>query len=376
MTARALFYVQHLLGIGHLQRTLMIAEAAASAGFTATVVSGGEATAAPSNVRLIRLPPVRAKDAAFSALVDSDGNVIDEAFQSRRRDALIAAFEETAPDILITELFPFGRRQLRFELLPLLERATSRAQRPAIVCSVRDILVPPSTVKKAADMAATARRYYDLVLVHADPAVVRFEDTFPRTAEVADRIRYTGYVAPRRMPCPAARSGVVVSAGGSAVGLHLLKAAIAARPLSPLNSAPWWILAGRGIAEADFAALRAAAAPGITVERARPDFLGLLGNAALSISQAGYNTVMDVVAAGPRAIFVPFYEERQSEQALRAARFAARFGYQHLPEAGLQPEHLAAAINRALASEPRAAAINVDGARTTAAYLHDALARA
>ena len=106
MTARpsALFYVQHLLGIGHLQRTLAIAAAAAEAGIDATVVSGGSAPSAPPDVRLIQLPPVRARDATFSTLVDEHGRDIDAAFEARRRDALIAAFDTVAPDILVTEL--------------------------------------------------------------------------------------------------------------------------------------------------------------------------------------------------------------------------------------------------------------------------------
>jgi len=371
MTARpsALFYVQHLLGIGHLQRTLAIAAAAADAGIAATVVSGGPASAAPRNVRLVQLPVVRARDAAFSALVDADGRAMDVAFEQRRRDALLAAFDAVAPDILVTELFPFGRRLLRFELLPLLEHAVARRPRPLIVCSVRDILVPPSTPEKAADMAATARRYYDAVLVHADPAVVRFDDTYPRAGEVADLIRYTGYVAPPRPVHRRARDGVVVSAGGSAVGLRLLATAIAARPLTSLRHAPWRILAGQAVPDADLEGLRAQAGSGVVVERARPDFRTLLGGAALSISQAGYNTVMDVVVAGPRAIFVPFYEERQSEQALRAERFANRFGYQHLSERELRPDALAAAIDRAMATVPRHAAIDLDGGRQSARAL-------
>ncbi len=372
---KALFYVQHLLGIGHLQRTLAIAEAAAAAGIASTVVSGGVAPSAPRNVRLIQLPPVRARDATFSALVDGDGRVIDDAFQARRRDALLAAFDAVAPDVLITELFPFGRRQLRFEILPLLERAAARAPRPAIVSSVRDILVGNKD-EKAADMAATARRYYDAVLIHADPAVVKFDDTFPRAPDIADITRYTGYIAPPRPADVGTRTDVIVSGGGSAVGLRLAATAIAARPKSRMRNTPWRILVGQGVAEPDFAALQASAGAGVTVERTRPDFVALLAGAALSISQAGYNTVMDVVAAGPRAIFVPFYEERQSEQALRAERFAQRFGYQHVAEAGLTPELLAAAVDRAMAAPVRAAAIDLNGARATAEMLHDVLARA
>jgi predicted glycosyltransferase len=370
VTARpsALFYVQHLLGIGHLHRTLAIAAAAAQAGIAATVVSGGTAPTAPPDVRLIQLQAVRARDATFATLVDEHGRDIDAAFEARRRDALIAAFDAVAPDILVTELFPFGRRMLRFELTPLLEHAAERTPRPRIVSSVRDILVP-SSPEKAADMAAVARRWYDAVLVHGDPAVVRFEETFSRAGDIADLIRYTGYVAPAHPAHAHDREGVVVSAGGSAVGLSLLATAIAARPLSRLKTAPWRILVGAGVPEDDFAVLRAVARGGITVERARPDFRALLGAAALSISQAGYNTVMDVVASGPRAIFVPFYEERQSEQALRAKRFAERFGYQHLTEANLEPALLAAAIDRAMKAETRTAAIDLNGGPASAAAL-------
>ena len=371
MTARpsALFYVQHLLGIGHLHRTLTIATAAAEAGIDATVASGGSVPSAPPGVRLIQLPPVRARDATFSTLVDEHGRDIDAAFEARRRDALIAAFDSVAPDILVTELFPFGRRMLRFELTPLLEHAAARTPRPRIVCSVRDILVPPGTPEKAVDMAAAARRWYDAVLVHGDPAVVRFDETFPRAGDIGDLIRYTGYVAPPRPIQARAREGVVVSAGGSAVGLALLATAIAARPLSRMKTAPWRVLVGNGVPEADFAILRAVARGGVTVERVRPDFRALLGAAALSISQAGYNTVMDVVACGPRAIFVPFYEERQSEQALRARRFAERLGYEHVAETGLEPAILAAAIDRAMKTATRAADIDLNGGPASAAAL-------
>jgi predicted glycosyltransferase len=40
----------------------------------------------------------------------------------------------------VIELFPFGRRQMRFELLPLLEAARARSPRPWIISSVRDVL--------------------------------------------------------------------------------------------------------------------------------------------------------------------------------------------------------------------------------------------
>ena len=95
---------------------------------------------------------------------------------------------------MITELYPFGRRQLRGEIQAMLEAAAARDPRPAILCSVRDILVTPPKPERVAEMLDVVRRLYDRVLVHGDPAIVPFERTFAPAARIADKIRYTGYV--------------------------------------------------------------------------------------------------------------------------------------------------------------------------------------
>ena len=66
-----LFWVQHLLGIGHLQRTLRIADALVGRGIAVTVVSGGmpQSLRRDPAVALVQLPPLRARDASF-ALID------------------------------------------------------------------------------------------------------------------------------------------------------------------------------------------------------------------------------------------------------------------------------------------------------------------
>ena len=70
--------------------------------------------------------------------------------------------------------------------------------------------------------------------------------------------------------------------------------------------------------EPAFADLQRAAPENATVERARPDFRRLLARAAVSVSQAGYNTVVDLLRTGVRAVLVPFEAGRETEQRLRA----------------------------------------------------------
>ena len=56
----------------------------------------------------------------------------------------------------------------------------------------------------------------------------------------------------------------------------------------------------------------------------------LLAGAGVSISQAGYNTLMEVVQARARAVAVPFAGGNETEQTLRARRLG-RLRDGHLP---------------------------------------------
>jgi predicted glycosyltransferase len=373
---KALVWVQHLLGIGHVRRAALIARALAEAGVDVTVASGGFPVAGIDYgaARVVQLPPARAADKSFKLLVDEDGQPLDDAWKERRRATLLSLAVDLDPDILLLETYPFGRRAFRFELIPLLEEVT----RAIVAASVRDILVAKDNPAREAEMADIARRHLDLILVHGDPAVVPFDATFPPAPTVADLIRYTGYVAPPRKSSPAAPGSdgtgeVIVSVGGGAVGLPLLHIAMAARPLTSLTTAAWRLLAGPDIAEADFQNLRSTAPPGIIIERARPDFPDLLTRCMLSISQAGYNTLMDLLQARCRAIVVPFAAGNETEQAERARLFEARGLLHAIPEAGLTPERLAEGIAQALAAPPPPPFTPaLDGAAVTARLLIEA----
>jgi predicted glycosyltransferase len=318
---------------------------------------------------------VRAADKYFKVLVDGDGAEIDDAFRAARRVRLLEVFEALEPDIIVTELFPFGRRQLRFELLPMLDAACAASPRPRIVCSVRDILVTPPKPERVVEMLDLIERYYDLVLVHGDPDLIPFDETFAPAHRIADKLRYTGYVVDEHAGQAGTGAGtgeVIVSAGGGAVSEELFYAAIAARPETRLAEAPWRMLAGHALPEPDFEAIAAAAPEGVVVERARPDFTALVSNAALSISQGGYNTVMEVLAARARGVIVPYAGGLETEQTLRARLLERQSGLQVIEEDALSAEALIAAVEAALdAPPPVARDLDTGGAALSAEILTD-----
>lgn len=381
----ALLYVQHLLGIGHLVRAGALARGLEAAGIRVVLVSGGM----PVPVldigvgvsRFEQLPPVRAADETFKNLVDETGNSVDDAWRARRRERLLAIFHRERPDIVITELYPFGRRQMRFEIEPLLERARTlreQAGLPVIASSVRDILVPPAKAERTDEIIERVRHYYDLVLTHGDGEVIPFERSFTRAGDIAGITRSTGYVVgpvpARQGPGAPGYDEVIVSAGGGAVSEDLLQAAIGARALCDLRERVWRVLIGHNYAEAAFLTCRAAAPTGVLVERARSDFTQLLANCALSISQGGYNTVTEILATGARAVCLPFAGGRESEQTLRCRLLAERGVLQVVERDVLCAEQVALAVGRALKSQPdQGHVVNMDGAARSAALLLEAV---
>ena len=370
---RVFFYVQHLLGIGHLARASRIASAMAKDGCQVTIVTGGVPVSGfpGPDVTSVVLPPVVASSAGFSGLADQSGNAVGEKFLSARRNLLLEAFRTAAPDVVIIEAFPFGRRQMRFELLPLLEAIASTNPKPRLYTSVRDILQQQKKPGRDEETVSLLRDHFDGVLVHGDPSFVRLEETFPLTAAIFDKITYTGIVAPPLPPEPTEVFDIVVSAGGGAVGRDLIRTCLEAARRIALNRR-WLLVTGPNLPEQDFAALTADAPGNVDVVRFRKDFPSLLRGAELSISQAGYNTVGDLLVTGCRSILVPFTAGGETEQSVRAERLEKLGLALALPEAGLTTDQLVGAIDKAL-SQPKPSALDIDltGAERTAAIMRD-----
>ncbi len=371
---RVLFYVQYLQGVGHLYRAVRIARAMTAAGLGVDLVSGGMPVPGldAGGARLHQLTPVKCRDGNFSDLTDQNDRPLDDPLRERRRDALLSLFQQLQPAAIVIEAFPFGRRQMRFELLPFLELARSTSPKPVIICSVRDILqisAKPGRVRETVDLV---NGFLDHVLVHGDPAFAALEETFPGAGDIAGKIHYTGMVADLARPARAsncqADGEILVSAGGGGTRSEILLAtALAARPLSPSKDRPWRLLAGPNLAEGEFAKLAALAPAGVTLEPNRDDFASLLAGCAVSVSQAGYNTVVDLLRCGCRSVVVPYSARSETEQSFRARRLRERGLAQVVEETALGPESLAGAIDAALAAPPPGpAGIDLGGAEKSA----------
>jgi predicted glycosyltransferase len=390
---RVFFYCQHVLGIGHLVRRAEIVREL-SRDSKILFVSGGEKPDGfrfpeHENIDVLQLPPLKT-DPDFSNLqVCGSLRSVDETKTLRRR-LLLQAFDQFQPDILVTELFPFGRKQFRFELLPLLEHARQQRRRTMVASSVRDILVTRKDQEeyeqRVCDLVNT---FYDLILVHGDKNFQKFDETFSRVNDLQCPLAYTGYVVQHKDPntkeacrLQLTEQGqpVIVASIGSGqylTGLVLLETVLrAAQLLQSRIPHEFHVFAGPLMPEEAYSRLQALAheSRNVRLSRYTPNLAAVLKRAEVSVSMGGYNTMMDVLSSRVRALVYPVTSNGDQEQSVRAEKLARTGVIDVIRTEELTPEKLARKVGRALSKTPTPLTVNCAGAVNSVLLLKKYLA--
>ena len=370
-----LFWCQHSLGLGHLVRSLALADALTEH-FHVVLLNGGRLPAGlqvPDGVELVNLVPL-GHDERYE-LVSHDPAFDVEAAQRHRVATILDALARHRPAVVLLELYPFGRKKFAFEVEPLLAAIRDLGDaRPAVVCSVRDILVNQRRDQARHDerAAVAVNTHLDAVLVHSDPTFADLAESFRPATPLTVPVHHTGFVTPRPAPVPDGEvraPRVIVSVGGGMVGEPIVRAAVAAhRHVRVRTGLTTTVVAGPFLPEPVWRWLEAEAtrSPWLTAIRQVPDLAGEIRRSAVSVSQCGYNTTMDLLRAGTPAIVVPFTEGKEDEQARRAERLAALGVLTSIPADELDPDRLADAITHADRAEPARVTLDLDGAATSA----------
>jgi predicted glycosyltransferase len=365
-----LFYCQHSLGMGHLVRALTLADELAKT-FDVVFLNGGrfpEHTPPPNNLTIINLPPLGMANDNQLYSQDERFSLIEA--QELRKKIILAALADYQPQVILIELFPFGRKKFAGELLPLLKAAKRMSpNNPLVVCSLRDIMVNARKDQTRHDNRARwlVDRYFDSVLVHADPRFAKLAESFKPSRPLITPVSYTGFILPKSNIVYEAKRQrrLLVSAGGGMVGAPLFKIAVAAQAqLWDKLQLPMTVVAGPFLPESDWLDLQAAAdgCPGLTLHRHVPDMAQLLATHSVSVSQCGYNTVMDLLKSGISALVVPFAQGQEDEQSNRADRLSKLGLLQTINLDNLTVEQFITEIENLLAFVPNNATLDLAGA--------------
>lgn len=385
---KVMFYCQYVLGIGHWVRSSQIARALARQS-EILFVNGGvpfPGYEVPERVKMVQLPAL--ETSSDFSLLNAPGHAGSVAeVQERRRQLLEELLDRFQPDVLVIEMFPFGRKRFASELLPFLEKATKALNPPRVACSVRDILV---TKKKQAAFEEGAcqilNRYFDLVLVHGDSRFQKLDETFSRVDDIRCPVCYSGYVT---QPAAAGQGSgmsaahairhavepfIIASIGSGryASGHLLLKNVIeAAGLLGETIPHRFKVYAGPFVPDSVYEELHALARNKANVELSKytSEFQAMMQQADLSISMGGYNTTMNVLRTGARALMFPHTANDDQEQIIRTRKLEERGVLGALNPGDLVPSVLAQRILSALAQKPSSLNIDLDGAEKSACIL-------
>jgi len=370
---RIALLVTHLMGSGHLVRTLTLTRALAAQGADPLVISGGRPLAhvATGGVRFAQLPPLSSDGLDYRTLLDETGVPATDAYREARQARLVALLRGEAPAALVTELYPLGRRNLEPEFRAAIAALPAGAR---VIGSVRDVMEPPSK-RKRIEQGLARLAPYDALLVHGDPDVIPLQASWPGDGsdppELSARLRYAGYAvtpAPERSPGPG-EGEVLVATGGGAIGRRLLEMAARASALSDL---PWRLRVGGADAAEAIPGLRALGPA--AVEPAARDFRARLSRAAAAVTLCGYNTAVEAALSGTPTLLVPMEEGGEREQLIRAEAFAKLPEIETARLGDLTPEALAARVAELALQPRRAAAIRADGGAEAARIVLELLA--
>ncbi|WP_051077146.1 glycosyltransferase family protein [Scytonema hofmannii] len=358
---KIMFYCQNLWGLGHLVRSTEIIRSLVK-DFKVCLIDGGEIVQGfeiPSEAEVVHLPALWLENRQLKA-VDSSQNL--EEVKELRKNQLLKVYEQFQPDCLITECFPFSKRKLSFELIPLLDHVKSAGRSTKVVCSLRDVIL--SSNKTDLDRRAQLEdkictlmnQYYDMLLVHSDPKVHRLEENFSRVQDLTCQVHYTGYVAQLPPENPVTTDEdiaslsrkepmILVSIGGGRMGYELLESVVgSASILEKFLPHHIHIFTGPFLPDEQFLELQILAADksNITIRRYTPSLLAYMQKADLSISLGGYNTTMNVLRTGVRSMIFP--SEKENEQVLRAEKLENLGTIEVIRPSELEPAQLAQKI--------------------------------
>lgn len=380
--------------MGHLVRSTEIVRNLVK-DFQVYFINGGPEIAGfemPSQVELIRLPALWLEEGKFTV---GDNQSVEEV-KEIRKNLLISEFDKVKPDCLITEFFPFGRHKLFFELIPFVEHIKNTSPNTKIVCSLRDVIGKESEPEEEEIICNLMNRYFDLLLFHTDSNFQQFSESFSRHKDIKTEIIYTGFVtqSPKNYVNDSSQlwgdvnsetAKILVSVGGGRIGYELLETVITASPILAKELPHFMkIFTGPFMPEDKVQKLRQLAGDGlgdrsnIQIATYTLQLWEYMKTADIALSLSGYNTIMNILSTGVRAIVVPIGHEKQDQEQLLRTQKLEKLGIVDciLPQ-HLTASHLAQKILSGLNKHQSLCKCKFDlhGAETTSFVLKNYLSR-
>ena len=365
-----MLYSHHSQGIGHLIRTIAIAEGivAVNDDVRVLIVSGGEPVEVRTteSIEIIDLPPFDENIAQENLSRQAD----EKNIMSRRKEVLGKYLESFKPDFLITEFFPFGRFELSDEIFHLLVTAQKMSLPPRVISSVRDMSwIEGGFPEKK--LTKILNSLYDYVCVHSDERWVNLSEQYALPG-LQIPVIHTGYVCrqskgyPNSIKGKGNRKRIVVNFGGGRYAAEHVKMCVDAftRIRQDVPS-EMYIFLGPFFDGQERKRLQEKNIESLYLKQFEDCFPDILQESDLLISHAGYNISAEIMKTGVNAIILPLDKARDvgGEQANRAEILRKGCSSTVCSPTEISGDMLTTKMYEKLNSSQPSCQVHVDGAR-------------
>jgi predicted glycosyltransferase len=330
--AKAMFYSHDTFGLGHLRRTLTLANhfRKSMPSLSQLIVTGSPVASRfrlPQDTDFIKLPSVTKNASGEYEPRSLAGSF--EAVRDMRRDILVSAARHFQPDYFIVDHAPAG---MRGEAVAALRHLKEELPGTRLIVGLRDIMDDAVTVREAWSREGVYELFddvYDMIVVYGNRNFYDVVREYGLSAKAAAKTQFVGYLGrePGRRSSDEVRASIgmqtdkllVVTAGGGGDGKDLYDAMLRDLRIDSASDFDCLIVGGPLLAERDRADLlsRAGNRGNIHFLDFTDDLPSYLGAADAVISMGGYNAVCEILSLNRPSIIVPRTHPRQ-EQLIRA----------------------------------------------------------
>lgn len=381
---KVLMYSHDSYGLGHLRRTLALAEefVARDADTSVLILTGSTVSGTfrmSPGIDLLKLPS--AVKVASGVYEPSRMQVSFDTLKKLRSRLILSAAETFEPDAFVVDKAPLGMKREVYPTLRFLRR-----QRPSTltVLGLRDVMDEPWRIRRnwrEGHITPAIEELYDTILVYGPREIYDPLPEYGLSESTLKRCHYVGYVgrrpAPRKSGDPYLRPGyVLVTAGGGADGFFLIKNYLdslrGSKPSfeSIVVTGPLMDDDSRRKIEALSRGLQ------VSVTEFRTDMEQLINKAGAVVSMGGYNTTIELLAARKAALIVPRIEPRL-EQLIRAERLASLGLVEMIHPHDLTPARMRGKVEELLLHGPAAVSgveVDLSGARRAIEFVTSGIA--
>jgi predicted glycosyltransferase len=347
-----LMYSHDTYGLGHIRRTMAIANHLRDANTNVLILTGSPIAGRfqfPQHVDFVRIPGMikKTNDDYQSLSIRID----QEKALSIRTNIILATAKTFQPHLFIVDKEPLG---LKREVLPTLEWLKKESPSTMTVLGLRDVLDESVVIQndwREKNVYSYLEQLYDEIWVYGNRNIYDPVEMYKIPETIHNRVKFTGYI-PRKTLSPATKASVrkryrimdddkfvLVTTGGGGDGLEVIDQYLAMHDYFP-TSLPFKsiIITGPFMPKKVREAFKKRANKyGIKTLPFHPRMEELMAAADLVISMGGYNTICEILTQQTPALIIP-RETPRKEQLIRARRLKAKGLLDFIPWTEVTPQ--------------------------------------